>query len=152
MLSKSWTPTSEWTISLPLNRNLKRTLSPSSMNSLAFFSFTSISCFSIVAVKRISFISTCFWFFFASFAFLSLSNLNLPKSIILQTGGSAFGEISTKSKPFSKAKSIAFFKGSTPSWSPDSLITLTSLAVISSFFLISYCFAGGLLLSILYSF
>jgi hypothetical protein len=49
----------------------------------------------------------------------------------LQTGGSAFGEISTKSKDASSATPRAFSIVNTPNCSPLFPITLTVLANIS---------------------
>ena len=51
--------------------------------------------------------------------------------MILQTGGLAFGEISTKSKSASLASAIAFTRLSTSA--PSSDTTLTSVARILSF-------------------
>jgi len=53
--------------------------------------------------------------------------------VILQTGGSAVGEISTRSRPFSRAIRTASYGCMTPSWPPSSSITRTSRARIRSF-------------------
>ena len=52
--------------------------------------------------------------------------------MILQTGGSAVGEISTRSRPFSRAIRTASYGCMTPSWPPSSSITRTSRARIRS--------------------
>ena len=54
----------------------------------------------------------------------------LPKSNILQTGGSVFGEISTKSKPTFCALSKASWKDTTPCCWPSLSINLTVLDLI----------------------
>ena len=55
----------------------------------------------------ISLTSMTFCFFLASFFFFWASYLNFPKSRILQTGGSAFGDTSTRSRPYSSARANA---------------------------------------------
>ncbi len=64
--------------------------------------------------------------------------------MILQTGGSAFGDTSTRSRPKSAAAANALAIDITPSWFPSGSITLTSLAriillifVLFSFFVIA---------------
>ena len=66
------------------------------------------------------------------------SNIYLPKFIILQTGGSALGETSTRSKPSAFALMIAILVNRIPSCSPSSSMTRTEFALISSFFLIRF--------------
>ena len=56
-------------------------------------------------------------------AFFCASYLYLPISIILQTGGFAFGAISIKSKPSFFALLIASFKFKIPKFSPSLAIT-----------------------------
>ena len=68
----------------------------------------------------ISLISMTFCFLRASFFFFCSSYLNLPKSRILQTGGSALGEISTRSSPTSAAMLMASRVDTTPIMSPFS--------------------------------
>jgi hypothetical protein len=63
----------------------------------------------------------------ASASFFWDSYLNFPKSIILQTGGLAFGEISTKSNPASSAMIKARSGVTTPMFSPFSSIKRSSL-------------------------
>src|SRR6202035_2348467 len=55
----------------------------------------------------ISLISMTFCFFLASFFFFCCSYLNLPKSRIFTTGGSAFGLISSRSRPATKSSDSA---------------------------------------------
>lgn len=71
-----------------------------------------------------------FWLRLASCARLLCLYLNLPKSMIRQTGGLEFGETSTKSIFFSWAISKASWVGMVPSRSPSSAITSTSLTRI----------------------
>src|SRR5262249_27575162 len=54
------------------------------------------------------------------------SYLNLPKSIILQTGGAARGLTSTSSSPFSSARRSASWGGMIPIFEPSAPITRTS--------------------------
>ena len=58
--------------------------------------------------------------------------LNLPKSMILHTGGLPSGAISTRSSPASNAIRSAFSMLSTPICAPSALTTRTSFALISS--------------------
>jgi len=102
------------TISLPLKISRTFTLLPSSKNFLACFAFVCRSCSPIFVLRRIPFTSTFFCFFFWVRDCFCCSYLNLPQSIILQTGGAAFGDISTRSKPSSSASLRASDKGTTP--------------------------------------
>jgi len=52
--------------------------------------------------------------------------------MILQTGGLAFGEISTKSNPLSSARSIAFSGVTIPTLFPSAPISLISVEVTVS--------------------
>ena len=70
----------------------------------------------------ISLISMIFCFLRASASRFCVSYLNLPKSMILHTGGSAFGEISTRSSPASSAICIARAGVTTPTFSPSAPI------------------------------
>src|ERR1700722_2861135 len=81
----------------------------------------------------ISLISMTFCFFLASFFFFCCSYLNLPKSSILHTGGSAFGLISTRSRPTENARCMASRAVMTPCISPSSSIRRTCGMRISSF-------------------
>ncbi len=74
-----------------------------------------------------------FYFFRASASRFCCSNLNLPKSIILQTGGCAFGEITTKSKPATRANSLPRTGVTTPTFSPSAPINLISGDMTRSF-------------------
>ena len=59
--------------------------------------------------------------------------LNLPKSMILQTGGRSLGATSTRSMPASRAASRALPVGMTPSMAPSALMTRTGEMRICSF-------------------
>jgi hypothetical protein len=61
------------------------------------------------------------------------SNLNLPKSMMRQTGGSAFGWISTRSIPASSAICKASSRSTTPTFSPSASIKRTRGTRISWF-------------------
>src|SRR5579871_1754611 len=80
----------------------------------------------------ISFTSITFCFLRASFFFFCSSYLYLPKSRILQTGGSAVGAISTRSKPASAAAASASLRETIPIMVPRSSISLTRATPISS--------------------
>src|SRR5579863_8149025 len=80
----------------------------------------------------ISLTSMTFCFLRASFLRFCSSYLNLPKSRILHTGGSALGDTSTRSRPASMARARASFRGTTPSISPRSLTRRTRGTLISS--------------------
>src|SRR6478735_7416636 len=73
----------------------------------------------------ISLISCVFCDLRARFAFFCASYLNLPTSRNLATGGSAFGDTSTRSSPSSAACSIASRVYITPRFSPSWSITRT---------------------------
>src|ERR1700687_328127 len=73
----------------------------------------------------ISLTSITFCFLRATLLFFWISYLNLPKSRILQTGGSALGEISTRSRPASAAMARASRIGVTPTIVPSSLTRRT---------------------------
>src|ERR1700750_2329004 len=68
----------------------------------------------------------------ARLAFFWASYLYLPTSRNLQTGGSALGDTSTRSRPTSAACSIASGVSRTPRFSPFSSITRTLGAVMNS--------------------
>src|ERR1044072_6394139 len=73
----------------------------------------------------ISLIACVFCDLRARLAFFWASYLYLPTSRNLQTGGSAVGETSTRSRPTSAACSIASAGSNTPRFSPFSSITRT---------------------------
>ena len=56
-----------------------------------------------------------------------------PKSMILQTGGFAFGDISTKSSPASSANSRPLLGDTNPTLLPSAPIKRISVANIASF-------------------
>ena len=66
-----------------------------------------------------SFTSIVRCFFLASASRFCWSYLNLPKSMILQTGGLALGEISTRSRPTSSASAMPRAGATTPTFSPS---------------------------------
>src|SRR6202007_2789578 len=66
-----------------------------------------------------------FCFLRASFLRFCSSYLYLPMSRILQTGGEAVGEISTRSKPASSALRRAVSRSTTPKFSPTAPIRRT---------------------------
>src|SRR3546814_17639204 len=82
----------------------------------------------------ISLISCVFWVLRAALAFFWDSYLYLPTSRNLHTGGSAFGETSTRSSPTSAACSIASAVSITPRFSPSSSITRTLGAAMNSLY------------------
>jgi len=71
-------------------------------------------------------------FFLLSLSCFSISYLNLPKSNILHTGGSAFGEISIKSKSDSLAKLIPSSISTIPREFPSASINLIFFDLIFS--------------------
>src|SRR5260370_11066469 len=96
----------------------------------------------------ISLTSIIFCFFRASFFFFCSSYLNLPKSRILHTGGSAPGAISTRSRPAFKAMVSASLRPTTPTMLPRSSTRRTFIAPISSLMRgpsrVGVIFIGGL--------
>ena len=66
-----------------------------------------------------------FCFFLLSCSFFFFSNVNLPKSMILQTGGSACSAITTTSSPSSRAFAMADGGSTTPSWAPSEPMSRT---------------------------
>src|ERR1700745_2146984 len=80
----------------------------------------------------ISLTSRIFCFCRASFFFFCSSYLYLPKSRILHTGGSAFGAISTRSRPASEAMFSASLRSTTPTMLPRSSTRRTRGTPISS--------------------
>src|ERR1017187_3704638 len=66
-----------------------------------------------------------FCFFLLSCSFFFFSNVNLPKSMILQTGGSACSAITTTSSPSARAFAMADGGSTTPSWAPSEPISRT---------------------------
>src|SRR5262249_12053537 len=80
----------------------------------------------------ISLTSMIFCFLRASFFFFCASYLNLPKSRILQTGGSAFGAISTRSSPTLAAMRSASLRPTIPTMLPRSSTRRTRGTPISS--------------------
>src|SRR6516225_5107606 len=79
----------------------------------------------------ISLTSMIFCFLRASFFFFCSSYLYLPKSSILQTGGSALGAISTRSRPALAAMSSASLRPTTPTIWPRWSTRRTRMTPIS---------------------
>src|ERR1035437_1857160 len=71
---------------------------------------------------------TCvtFCFFFDSCSFFFFSKVNLPKSITLQTGGSACSAITTTSSPSARPRARAAWGSTTPTCSPVEEISRTA--------------------------
>src|SRR5690606_26460018 len=118
-------PSSWWLISRPRKRMLTLILSPSSRKPRILRSLIWWSPSSVTGRNFTSLISSCLDFFLASLARFCCSNLNFPKSMILQTGGSALGWIYTRSRPSPSAICSASSRDSTPTISPSEPITRT---------------------------
>jgi len=118
--------TSGCVASRPLKRTSTLTLCPSSRNLRAARTRTCRSWSSVRGRIRTSLTSDTCWFFFASRARLSDSNLNLPRSAIRQTGGSAVAATSIRSSPASSARRMASSIGMTPICWPSASRTRTS--------------------------
>src|SRR6266851_9231995 len=101
----------------------------------------------------ISLTSMIFCFLRASFFFFCSSYLYLPKSRILQTGGSALGATSTRSRPASDAMVSASLRPTTPTMLPRSSTRRTRRTPISSLMRgpsrVGVKFTGGLAIYIL---
>ena len=120
-------------ISRPLNITVTFNLAPAEINFCALFNLVSRSWSPVLGLILISFSwITCCFFLFNFFCFCC-SYRYLPKSRILHTGGSTFGEISTKSNPTSSALLRASFIETTPACFPLSSINLTFETLINSF-------------------
>jgi hypothetical protein len=135
-LFKTFTPNSLWTISRPRNSTYTFTLLPCFRNSIMCFTLNLKSCSSVLGRNLISFKLTVCCFFLAILAFFDCSYKNLPKSMILHTGGLTVGATSTRSRPFSLAISRAFSILTIPTCCPLSSISLTSGDLILSLTLI----------------
>jgi len=98
----------------------------------------------VLGLNRIPFNLVFFWVFLPSSFRLVSKYWNLPQSIILQTGGSAFGAISTKSKPTDLAKIKASLISKIPCCSPLSPTTRTMGALIDSLVLLLGFWGTGL--------
>ena len=120
-------------ISRPLNITVIFNLAPAEINFCALFNLVSRSWSPVLGLILISFNwITCCFFLFNFFCFCC-SYRYLPKFRILHTGGSTFGEISTKSNPTSSALLRASFIETTPAWFPLSSINRTRATFINSF-------------------
>ncbi len=90
------------------------------------FTLKSKSCSSVLGRSLISLRTTVVWCLREAFSFFDVSYLNLPKSMILQTGGAARGFTSTSSNPASSASLSASCVGMTPICAPSAPMTRTS--------------------------
>jgi hypothetical protein len=122
--------TSGCVASRPRKRTSTFTLCPSSKNRRAARTRTCKSWSSVRGRSRTSLTSEICWFFLASRARLSDSNLNLPRSAMRHTGGSAVAATSIRSSPASSARRIASSVGITPICWPSASRTRTSGARI----------------------
>src|SRR5262245_34937806 len=120
------TPISWCASSRPLKRISSRTLSPRERKSRAISTRMSSMCGSVFGRRRtvLSLVLCCLTL--DSCAFLFCSYLNLPKSMILQTGGRTLGATSTRSSPASSAIASACSVGTTPTCFPSWSISRTS--------------------------
>src|SRR5438552_7690573 len=100
-------PVSGWTISRPRNTVTSLHLFPSDRKRRMCFTLKSRSWSSVFGRSLISFSRIVDWCFRDAFSFLDVSYLNLPKSMILHTGGAARGLTSTSSRPCSSASRMA---------------------------------------------
>ena len=90
------------------------------------FTLKSKSCSSVFGRSLISLSTIVDWCLREAFSFFDVSYLNLPKSMILQTGGAARGLTSTSSSPCSSASLSASCVGMMPTWLPSAPMTRTS--------------------------
>src|SRR5262245_50307661 len=129
------TPISWCASSRPLKRISSRTLSPRERKSRAISTRMSSMCGSVFGRRRtvLSLVLCCLTL--DSCAFLFCSYLNLPKSMILQTGGRTLGATSTRSSPASSAIASACSVGTTPTCFPSWSISRTSRMRIFSLIL-----------------
>src|SRR6516162_8547053 len=107
------------------------TLSRCSRNLRACWILVSTSCSPVLGRRRIS-LSFCWWVLVFSLAFCFCWNLNLPKSMILQTGGFSWAATSTRSSWASRAISRACEVGITPTCSPAAPISRMGVMRICS--------------------
>ena len=84
------------------------------------------SCLSVFGRSLISLSTIVDWCLREAFSFFDVSYLNLPKSMILQTGGAARGLTSTSSSPCSSARRSASWVGMMPTCAPSAPMTRTS--------------------------
>ena len=110
-------PSSTWAFSRPRKITEKTTLSLSSRNSLARLTLVIRSWSPILGRSRSSlFLLWCVWPLCCRFF---CWYLNLPKSMMRQTGGFSVGATSTKSSPAARACCNASSVLMTPSWAPS---------------------------------
>ena len=90
------------------------------------FTLKSRSWSSVLGRSLISLSTMVDWWRRDNFSFFDVSYLNLPKSMILHTGGAARGLTSTSSSPCSSARRSASWVGMMPTCEPSAPITRTS--------------------------
>ena len=119
-------PISLWAISRPRKIIITLTRSPSSSSSMILRHLILRSFSPIFKPSLICLSSLLLAFFLARLCSFIFWYWYLPQSMILTTGGFAFGEISTRSRPASRAMSWASRLDIMPSCAPSALITRTS--------------------------
>ena len=90
------------------------------------FTLKSKSWSSVFGRSLISFTTIVDWCFREAFSFFDVSYLNLPKSMILQTGGAARGLTSTSSRPCSSARRQRLVRRDDADLLPSAPMTRTS--------------------------
>src|SRR6476646_5389376 len=131
-------PSSVWAISRPLNRTVTLALLPSSRNRRTCLALKSKSWVSVLGPSLTSFTWMIVCFLRASFCRRACMYLNLPKSMIRQTGGCASAATSTRSMSRWRARSSACWIGRIPSCSPSALTTRTSRTRMPSLIRMSF--------------
>src|SRR6266446_6181036 len=131
-------PSSVWAISRPLKRTVTFALLPSSRKRRTCLALKSKSCVSVFGPSLTSFTWMIVCFLRASFCRRACMYLNLPKSMIRQTGGCASAATSTRSMSRWRARSSACWIGRIPSCSPSALTTRTSLTRMPSLIRMSF--------------
>src|SRR5664280_1191709 len=130
--SRIFFPSSGWKTSRPRNMIVILTLWPSSRNLATWRVLVSKSPGPILGRYFISLTPT-FWVLRRdSLAFCASSNLNLPSSMMRQTGGLAPGATSTRSRSRSRAMASASGRSLMPSCSPSGSTRRTSRARMRS--------------------
>src|SRR3984893_18058143 len=131
-------PSSVCAISRPLKRTVTLALLPSSRKRRTCLALKSKSWVSVLGPSLTSFTWIVVCFLRASFCRRACMYLNLPKSMIRQTGGWASAATSTRSMSRWRARSRACWIGRIPSCSPSALTTRTSLTRMPSLIRMSF--------------
>src|SRR6266446_5320072 len=131
-------PSSVCAISRPLKRTVTLALLPSSRKRRTCLALKSKSWVSVLGPSLTSFTWMIVCFLRASFCRRACMYLNLPKSMIRQTGGCASAATSTRSMSRWRARSSACWIGRIPSCSPSALTTRTSLTRMPSLIRMSF--------------